>query len=123
MMGRGKKKDDDEEEEFGFGDVDTSNFGATADDRTCTTSPTAHTHAGLIPTAPHTTDRCRYHRPAELGIQDRLEASLHATFRPTRAHSAALGLAAGMPDCRGAGGGSAGNDRVIFLSHSLNTSI
>jgi hypothetical protein len=58
MMGRGKKKDDDEEEEFGFGDVDTSNFGATADDRTCTTSPTAHTHAGLIPTAPHTTDRC-----------------------------------------------------------------
>ena len=29
----GRKKKDDEEEEFGFGDVDTSSLGATADDR------------------------------------------------------------------------------------------
>jgi hypothetical protein len=29
----GRKKKEEEEEEFGFGDVDTSSFGATADDR------------------------------------------------------------------------------------------
>ena len=68
MLGR-KKKEEEEEEEFGFGDVDTSSFGATADDR-AHPPRSWHRCTARVPRAPvgiQLSDHARFARQSRYG--------------------------------------------------------